>query len=203
MFEWPAITAVCSASMVGVAIPGANFVAIANRALRSSRLQALGMSCGFAVVNSLWAVIGILGAGTAVAHHAWLGLALQMAGCTYLIWFGARLLLRPASLPPPGTPSGHDASAFRQGVALNITNPKSLLFYCAFLSNLVPAAANAPTVALMVLAVGGCAVLWYGSLGWLLSRPGVALRLGRHLGRINAGCGVLLMAAGLFELMNR
>lgn len=203
IFDWPAIVAVGSASMVGVAIPGANFLALANRALRSSWLQVLGMSCGVAVVNSLWAVIGILGVGAAVAHHAWLGQLLQVAGCAYLVWFGARLLLRPAALPSAGTATVGRTNAFRAGLALNITNPKSLLYYCAFLSNLVPAAANAATVALMVLAVGGCAVVWYSSLGWLLSRPRIAVRFGRHLGQINMVCGGLLMAAGLFELMNR
>lgn len=203
MFDWPAIVAVCSASLVGVAIPGANFVAIANRALRCSRLQALSMSCGFAVVNSLWATIGILGVGTLVVHHAWLGQLLQVLGCGYLIWFGTRLLVRPVPAPQQGAPHVNRKSAFREGLALNITNPKSLLYYCAFLSSLAPAAASGPTVALMVLAVGACAVVWYSSLGWLLSMPSIAARFGRHLGKINVACGALLIATGLFELMNR
>ncbi|MBP0598312.1 LysE family translocator [Herbaspirillum sp. LeCh32-8] len=205
ILDWPAIAAVLSASAIGVAIPGANFVAIANKALAASRREAVCMSFGFALVNCLWAVLGILGASALVARYAWLGGALKLLGCAYLMWFGLRLILvAPVSAPAiaAATPMSRSIgrSAFRQGVALNIVNPKSLLYYCAFLSNVVPARVTGETATAMVFAVGACAVLWYSALGVLLSFPLVSARFRRSLVGINRACGVMLVALGLSEL---
>lgn len=202
--DWPAIATVLSASAIGVTIPGANFVAIASKSLTASRTQVLAMSCGFAVVNCLWAVCSILGASALIAGHAWLGMLLKSLGCAYLLWFGVRLLLRTPQAPAPVV--GNDSAqrgAFCQGLALNIANPKSLLYYCAFLSNIVPARASAATIGAMVVAVGLCAVVWYSALGCLLSYPGIAMRLRRSFVTINRLCGSLLIGLGLFEIIAR
>jgi len=205
LLDWTAIAAVLSASAIGVAIPGANFVAITNKALGASQREAVGMSCGVALVNCLWAIVGIVGAGALLARHPWLGVWLRLLGSAYLLWFGSRLLMRAAMLPPApvSDAGGSQAAAFRQGVALNIVNPKSLMYYCAFLSNVAPASASGATITAMVFTVGACAVVWYSSLGWLLSFPQVSSRFRRSLPRVNRICGVLLIVLALFEILAR
>ncbi|MFL9926684.1 LysE family translocator [Herbaspirillum lusitanum] len=202
LFDWPAILAVLSASAIGVAIPGANFVAIANKALDSSRGEAICMSFGFAVVNSLWAICGIFGAGAIIVRYDWLGPVLKGLGCAYLIWFGLRLLIvtQQAALPDTGAASGAK-NAFCRGIASNIVNPKSLLYYCAVLSNLVPSTSSSATVAAMIVTVGACAVIWYSGLSFLLSFSPISSGLRRHFRNINRLCGAVLVTAGLLELL--
>lgn len=206
LLDWPAIVTVFTASAIGVSIPGANFVAIANKALSASRSEAVYMSFGFALVNSLWAVCGIFGVGAVIAHVAWLGLLLKYLGCLYLVWFGLRLLFitpkaAPATIASTAPPTANGRSAFYQGIGLNILNPKSLLYYCAFLSNVVPASSSGATISAMIFVVGACAVVWYSTLGYLLSFPDLSRRFRNRFRTINRVCGALLVVLGTSEML--
>lgn len=51
MLDWPAVAAVLSVYIVGVMIPGPNFVAVAHRAASSTRGEALAVVAGIVSVS--------------------------------------------------------------------------------------------------------------------------------------------------------
>ena len=147
MIDSSAVTAVLSVYAVGVVTPGPNFVAVAHKAVSGSRSDAFALVAGIVVVNLFWATCAIFGVGIVFAVFPWVAIGVKFAGAGYLIWFGLRLFLsasaRTTAESHSATPSGF-GSAFLQGVATNIANPKSIAFYAAVFSTGVSVSAVLP-----------------------------------------------------------
>ena len=78
---------------------------------------------------------------------------IRYAGAAYLIYLGAKILLRPPQpLDAPETSDAPMAAIFRQGVITNVLNPKVALFFLAFLPQFTDVSRG--PVALQVLLLG-------------------------------------------------
>ena len=108
------------------------------------------------------AVLGLHVGGYAHVLAAAMGLAVlfelvpllftlvKLAGAAYLIWLGARLILRPSDTSGPNPQPTR--TAFWQSVTVEMLNPKTALFFLAFLPQFCDPAAALPIWAqLMVL----------------------------------------------------
>src|SRR5215207_6215668 len=122
-----------AASAAFVAVPGPSVIYIVSRALAEGRtagvVSALGIQTG-GLVHVLAATIGVsaLLASSAVAFSV-----VKYAGAAYLIYLGLRKLL--AGETPEeraGEPVGR-RRLYWQGVMVNSLNPKTVLFFLAFL----------------------------------------------------------------------
>ena len=84
--------------------------------------------------------------------------ALKLAGAAYLIWMGTRMLLKrdrnSGSSPPLSSKPSSDA--FRDSLTVEILNPKSALFYFAFLPQFTTPDAPAD-IWLQILVLGAIA----------------------------------------------
>ncbi|WP_230951792.1 LysE family translocator [Burkholderia cepacia] len=87
-------------------------------------------------------------------------------------------------------------TAFLQGVATNIANPKSIAFYAAVSSS--PASAHVPpsTIFAMLATVGVTATCWYGAIALDLSHVRIATMYRRVKSWIDRLCGGLIIALG-------
>lgn len=195
-------TAVLSAAVVclaGVMSPGPNFVAVTHRAISSSRVEAVAMVFGIAMVNTLWAGMALFGLNLLVTSLPWLFWSIKLMGAAYLVWFGIQLLKRSGQ--PLKERNGVAAassfpSALRDGIATNLANPKSMAFYASVFSGAVPADASMETLLAMVAMVGLLAVLWYGSVALVLSADRMAdlCRQGKKI--VERTCGLFLILLG-------
>jgi len=150
-------------------IPGPNVALIvANSVAHGARyglLTVLGTSSAMVVQLALTALgmttlLGALAQGLAVLR--WLGVA-------YLVFLGARAWRAPALDLTWARPEPRAARAiFLRGFLVSLTNPKTLLFYAAFLPQFIDGAADVGRqlavlsvtfVALALLLDGGWAVL--------------------------------------------
>jgi threonine/homoserine/homoserine lactone efflux protein len=107
--------------------------------------------------------------------------AVKYLGAAYLIYLGIQKLRREESLEPSqDAPRTKLSRVFGQGIVVNILNPKTALFFFAFLPQFVDASRG--NVALQILVLGTL----FAAMGitsdclWALFAGTVALRLNRN-----------------------
>jgi threonine efflux protein len=204
MIDSSAVAAVFSVYAVGVVIPGPNFVAVVHKAVSGKRSDAFALVAGIVVVNLFWATCALFGVGIVFAVFPWVAIGVKLAGAGYLIWFGLRLFMsasaRTTAVLRSSTPSGF-GSAFLQGVATNIANPKSIAFYAAVFSTAAPAHVSPPTFLAMLASVGLTATCWYGAVALFLSHEVIATAYRGAKRWIDRVCGVLIIALGIRQAL--
>jgi threonine/homoserine/homoserine lactone efflux protein len=144
-----------------LAVPGPSVVYVVTRTLEQGRraglVSVLGLETGALVHVALSAV----GVTAILAASSWAFLLVKYAGAAYLIGLGLRQLRRrPAvaeaesSLP---TAVASYVRLFRDGVLVDLLNPKTGLFFLAFLPQFVEPGRG--PVATQVLVLGVCFVV--------------------------------------------
>lgn len=195
------------ASLALIVTPGQDMIYVVTRSLAQGRaagvLSAAGVCTGILVHTAVVA----LGIGALLQASEALFLALKLAGAAYLAYLGLRLLLQrdtPALRDGAGMPLPA-LKVFAQGVLSNVTNPKVVVFFLAFLPQFVTASDPHPTRHLVFLGVLYAAMgfvvkasvgLVAGSLSERVLRSNVALAwMNRVSGTILVALGVRLAAA--------
>ena len=190
------------ASAVLLAIPGPTVLLVVSYALGHGRKYAFATTAGVALGDLTAMTASMLGLGVLLAASAELFMMLKWAGAAYLVYLGARMLLtREVAIDArTGLARSSPPWLVLQGVLSNVTNPKIVLFFFAFLPQFVDPASPHPTRDLIALGV------LYAMLG-LPVKCGVAviaarlsdrmLRRPRALVWMNRACGALLVALGV------
>ena len=130
---WPLLAAFCVASVVLAVTPGPAVFYIITRTLAQGRRAGLASMAGVALGNlgnALGAAIG-LAALFAVSSLAFT--VVKYAGAAYLVYLGIKAL---RSRPDTGVASLQPAAwqlAFRDGFLVALLNPKTAIFFAAFL----------------------------------------------------------------------
>jgi len=162
--------------------------------------SAIGVCLGILVHTALAA----LGAGAILHASEALFLVLKLAGAAYLMFLGVRLALgaTQASLAASRGPALSPGALVRQGMLSNVTNPKIVLFFFAFLPQFVDPASAHPTrdlaflgvlYALLALPVKVGVGLAAGSLSERMMRsPSAMAWVQRASGTVLAGLGLKL-----------
>lgn len=118
-----------------------------------------------------WASSTIFGIGIVFAIFPWLAVGGWLAGATYLIWFGLRLIVfaRAGDQAAPRTQSVPLLrTTFLRGGATNIANPKPIAFNAAVFSSAALTHVSQTFLA-MLATVGVSETFWYGSVAIVLS----------------------------------
>lgn len=185
------------ASAVLILIPGPNVALIvANSVAHGTRFGLLTVAgTSSAVVVHL--ALTVLGAtailGFLAASFDWL----RWAGVIYLVWLGVRAWRAPAvDLAGTEAQSRSVKLIFGRGLLVGLTNPKTLLFYGAFLPQFVT---PGPTVAdqLLLLAVTFLVVATVLDGVWAVLAGRLRTLLTTHVRLRNRLTGGLLVGAGL------
>ncbi len=137
---------------------------------RGAFYSALGISAGGLVLAIAAALL--VAATLAISPSALL--ALQLAGCLYLLYIAMRTILPrvgPADTCAPAPTSGN---LFLRGAVTNISNPKALIFFSAFIPQFIPDDAAGPALHAFLLgallcSVGGAVNFAIGASGTLFS----------------------------------
>lgn len=195
------------ASLALILTPGQDMMYVMSRALAQGRLAGLYSAVGVIIGILVHTVLAALGVGAILAASEGLFLVLKLAGAAYLVYLGIRLLLtREAAVASRANgPRFSAASLVWQGVLSNVSNPKIVVFFFAFLPQFVdPRSAN-PTLDLVFLGVLYAAMglvvktavgLGAGSLSErLLKKPRVMVWINRASGAVLVGLGLRLAGA--------
>jgi threonine/homoserine/homoserine lactone efflux protein len=170
--------------------PGADMMFCLGQGLRGGPRAALAADAGIAVGGMVHVLVAGLGLGALVARAPWLFEVIRWVGVAYLLWLAVQAL----RAGPVGAVkvAGSSSRAFRDGLLVNLTNPKVILFVLAFVPQFVDAARPVLPQFLVfgaILSLGGLGVnglvgVGAGGIGQRMARsPGFA----RWLGRVSAG----------------
>jgi threonine/homoserine/homoserine lactone efflux protein len=195
--HWLAFTA---ASAILLAIPGPTILLVVSYALAGGRRTAAPVVAGVALGDFVAMTTSLLGLGVLLSTSAVLFMVLKWIGAAYLIYLGARLWLAPAAPIEvvPVEPQHDGKSMFAHAFAVTVLNPKSIVFFIAFLPQFLDYAR--PAVPQMIafeatfltLAVANAALY-----AWLAATARGAIRRPSIQRLVNRVGGSLLIAAGL------
>jgi threonine/homoserine/homoserine lactone efflux protein len=162
--------------------PGPAVLYIVARSIDQGRRAGLVSMLGVHAGTLVHVAAAAAGLSAVLAASAAALSAVKYVGAAYLVYLGVRRLLERA--PAPGTvppPPPRLRRAFVDGVVVNVLNPKTALFFLAFLPQFVSedrghAGAQVLVLGLLFVALGlvtdGCYALTAGTAaGWLRGHP--------------------------------
>lgn len=203
--DWPLLSAFLAASVVLALTPGPGVLYIVGRSLAQGRCHGLASVAGVALGNLGNAVGAALGLALVFAAAPAAFLAVKYAGALYLIYLGLRALRAPQGQPRGSAPAPAALGRVcRDGFLVALLNPKTALFFAAFLPQFMgtdaPAALQGITLGAIFVAVAAI-----GDTGYAVVAATVAPALLRD-GRLRryGGCltGVVFIGLGLFAAIS-
>jgi threonine/homoserine/homoserine lactone efflux protein len=189
--SWPLFSAFVAASFVLAVTPGPGVFYIVTRSLMQGRSAGLASVAGVALGNLGNAIGACVGLAALFAVSATAFTVVKYAGAAYLIYLGWQALRSPpaASEDAPVVAPASNARIFRDGFLVALLNPKTAIFFAAFLPQFIDAT-SAPmlqSVTLAAVFVGIAAAtdslyaLLAGVMAPVLTRARGARRAGRYL----------------------
>lgn len=156
---WLAFT---SASIALLLIPGPTVLLVLSYAISQGRRVALATVAGVALGDLIAMAASLAGLGALVLASATLFTALKWVGAAYLVYLGVQML-RGAGKATLGRVDAPDATArtvFGQAALVTALNPKSIVFFIAFVPQFIdPSAALLPQFAILTATFVGLAAL--------------------------------------------
>lgn len=121
-------------------IPGPAVFYILSRTIGHGRKAGVVSAAGISVGTLIHSTAAALGLSAILASSARAFHIVQFAGALYLVFLGVRTLLTKEGPAFDSVPAPHSLSRiFAQGVLVNVLNPKTALFFLAFLPQFVDA----------------------------------------------------------------
>ena len=167
------------AALALLVIPGPAVVYIVTRSIHQGRAAGLVSVLGVATGSLVHVAAAALGLSAVLMSSAVAFEVVKLGGAAYLIWLGIRTLRdRGDEDLPEETGSARLSRAYAQGVIVNVLNPKTALFFLAFLPQFVDPAAGRPAPQMLILGAlfVTLGVLSDGTYALVASRLGAWLR---------------------------
>lgn len=141
------------AAAILIVIPGPSVFYIVARSLDRGRLAGIVSTLGVAAGSLFHIAAAALGLSALLASSAMAFNTAKYLGAAYLIFMGLRRLLqREADAEAPATVRPRRLSRmFYEGLLVNLLNPKTALFFLAFLPQFVEPALGPVSIQIMLL----------------------------------------------------
>ena len=188
-----------AASLLFLAIPGPSVFYIVTRSLAQGRRAGVTSMLGVQAGGLVHVVAAAVGVSAIIASSATAFTIVKYAGAAYLVFLGLRKLLARSDEPLDlGISPASGRRLFWQGAVVNILNPKTALFFLAFLPQFVDPSAGAVAPQMLVLGtlLVGLGVVSDGTYALVAAGAGRRLRetaaARRRLDRLSGGVFVSL-----------
>jgi threonine/homoserine/homoserine lactone efflux protein len=187
------------AAFLFAVVPGPAVFYVVTRSVSQGRLAGVASALAIQGGNVVHLVAATLGLSAVIAASATLFTAIKYLGAAYLVYLGVKALrqrgkaIEPGSVRPQPLPR-----IFAQGVLVEVLNPKTALFFLAFLPQFVdpargPVALQTAVLGLLLMAISCLSdsiyALLSGSAGnWLRGN----VRLGHTQRYVTGGAYITL-----------
>src|SRR5918999_1617835 len=198
------------AALALLVVPGPAVLYVVARSMHQGRRAGLASVLGIHVGTLVHIAAATAGLSALVVSSAAVLSAVKIAGALYLVGLGLWTLF--SRRPEAEVALGGERNlrrAFAQGIVVNVLNPKTALFFLAFLPQFVDPDASHPAVqiaflgilfALLGLVTDSLWALAAGTAGGLLRRSRRFVRTQRYVtGTVYVGLGVATAFAGTTE----
>lgn len=202
---WPLFSAFLVASFALAVTPGPGVLYIVTRSLVQGRSCGLMSVAGVALGNLGNALAASVGLAALFAVSSFAFSAVKYAGALYLIYLGVQMLRRSPGDAPVSVPAiAPLGRIFRDGFVVALLNPKTTVFFAAFLPQFLnpvaPAMAQSFALGSIFVAIAGITDSAYAMAASAVAprlRGSGVRRLGRRLGGgVFIGLGVFTALAG-------
>ena len=196
------------AALVLLVVPGPSVLYIVARSMAQGRTAGFVSDLGIHSATLVHVAAASFGLSALLASSAIAFSIVKYAGAAYLIWIGLRKIFSREDNPDVAIalkPRSH-ARLFREGFVVNLLNPKTALFFLAFLPQFVEVgrghiAMQVAFLGLVFTGLGlisdGCYAFAAGTLGERLRHSRAYLRFERYIsGILFIGLGVSAALAG-------
>jgi threonine/homoserine/homoserine lactone efflux protein len=178
--------------------PGPAVLLVVSVAMTRGFAHGIAASLGVLSANALYFALSATGLAALLSLSSQVYLAIRWVGAAYLIWLGARMLLRSRRADPEAAAAqtGARGRSYWQGFTTQAANPSLLVYFTAILPQFVdPSGPLASQIA--ILAASSLAI----ELVVLSAYSAVSQRAGRLVAPhsrplLERFAGVLLIAAG-------
>jgi threonine/homoserine/homoserine lactone efflux protein len=191
-----------SAALALLLVPGPAVLYIIARSVEQGRLAGFISDLGIHTATLVHVAAAALGLSALLTSSALAFAVVKYAGAAYLIWLGLKKLFGKVEIPEVGgdLPVHSHGRLFRDGFVVNLLNPKTALFFFAFLPQFVDVgrghvAMQITFLGLLFAVIGmvtdGCYAFAAGTAGVWLKKSRGYLRFERYVS------GVLFIGLGL------
>jgi threonine/homoserine/homoserine lactone efflux protein len=203
----PAVGVFVLAALALLLVPGPAVLYVVARSVEHGRRAGLVSVLGIHVGTLAHIAAATLGLSALVLSSAVAFTAVKVAGAVYLIGLGLWTLFSKRAEPEVALGGERNLRrAFAQGVVVNVLNPKTALFFLAFLPQFVDPNATHPAVqiaflgvlfALLGLVTDSLWALAAGTAGGMLRRSRRFVKAQRYVtGSVYVGLGVATALVG-------
>lgn len=157
--------------------PGVDTLLVVRNTGRGGVYDGVVTSLGVCSGLFIHATLSAVGISLILVQTAWAFSLLKWAGAAYLIWLGLSSLYQAARGAPGMVVAGNRGAplnmgrAFREGLLSNVLNPKTALFYMAFLPQFIDPAGSAFGQSVMLAGLHFIlAMIWQCSLAVIVAK---------------------------------
>ena len=161
MLDWSKLSLFVSVATILVFMPGPNTLYIIARSIQQGRLAGFVSSLGVQVGTMVHIVAASLGLSALLVSSAVAFNVVKYAGAAYLIFLGIKTLLTKEKIGPAKVRKAALGRVFSQGIVVNLLNPKTALFFFAFLPQFIDVARGAIVLQIVPL---GSILIFLGTL---------------------------------------
>lgn len=192
------------ASILIAVSPGPGAAASMSAGLRFGYGGALRVISGLQCALTIQVTVVALGLGALLTASAYAFDVIRYVGAVYLVWLGFQKWRAPAEAFDAGAAPMRPGGLFIEGLLVNLTNPKAIVFIAALVPHFIdPAKPQWPQFVIIVLTMcgidtivmSGYALLASRARGWLRN-PRLMKAQNRLFGGIFVGAGALLATSG-------
>src|ERR1051326_7246166 len=151
ILDWSTLTLFISVASIMVFMPGPNTLYIIARSIQQGRLAGFVSSLGVQVGTMVHMTAAALGISALLVSSSAAFQVVKYAGAVYLICLGIRTLLSKDKIEQAHVRRAKLSLVFYQGVVVNVLNPKTALFFFAFLPQFINPARGAVAIQVAML----------------------------------------------------
>lgn len=190
------------ACFVAFASPGPNFMAVSSSALES-KMSGIGTAIGISVGTALWSLFAATGITALLQTVDRAAMYVSLLGGAYLCWLGfksLRSVTTRATVTAAARTNRANTSfwrSIRAGLIIQLTNPKSALFWLAVTTMAIKPGTPSVVIAVLVLGCLAIAVVWHILLALAFAAGPVRKVYLSYKPAISLAFGLFFLAFGL------